>query len=288
MIFNNLKLMVYGNAARKIPGLTNLLMAITPKKILEEGKAHMDLAVAQANKRLAMKTDRNDIMSYILRHNGEETGMSVEEIQAQSYVIIIGGSETTATLLSGAVYYLCTNPKTLEKLTEEIRSSFTSESEISFNNVSSLKYLLAVLNEALRVYPPIPGSLPREVPGKGARINGEWVPSGTAVAVCQWAACRSKDNFRDPNAFIPERWLGDEKYADDVRDACQPFSYGPRNCVGRNLAYMEMRIILARLIWNFDLELSEESENWANQKVFLLYEKPPLIVKLTKLAEDTT
>ncbi|KIW01823.1 uncharacterized protein PV09_06675 [Verruconis gallopava] len=282
MIFNNLKLMVYGNAARKIPGLTKLLMSITPKKVIEEGQAHMQLAVAQANKRLAMRTDRNDIMSYIIKHNGKETGMSVEEIQANSYVIIIGGSETTATLLSGCVYYLLTNPATLETLVEEIRSSFKSENEITFANVSNLKYLLAVLNEALRCYPPVPGALPRAVPGdKGAIIDGAWVPSGTAVSVYQTAACRSPKNFRDPDAFVPERWLGDARYANDVRDACQPFGYGPRNCVGRNLAYMEMRIILARLLWNFDLELCDESRNWREQKAFILYEKPPLMVKLT-------
>jgi cytochrome P450 len=282
MIFNNLKLMIYGNAARSIPGLTSLLMAITPKKVVEEGKAHMQLAVAQANKRLAMKTDRPDIMSYIIQHNGKETGMSVEEIQANSYIIIIGGSETTATLLSGCMYYLLTNPRTLDLLTKEIRSSFTSESEISFTNVSQLKYLLAVLNEALRVYPPVPGALPRAVPGKGAPIEGRWVPGGTAVSVYQWAACRSPQNFKDPNSFIPERWLDDEKYADDIKEACQPFSYGPRNCVGRSLAYMEMRIILARLLWNFDVELCEESKVWVEQKAFVLYEKPPLMVRLTE------
>ena len=172
MIFNNLKLMVYGNAARKVPGLTKLLMAMTPKKIIEEGQAHMELAKEQTNKRLAMKTDRNDIMSYIIRHNGKETGMSLLETQAQSYVIIIGGSETTATLLSGAIYYLCNNPSTMQKLQDEIRSSFKSEADINFNSVSGLKYMLAVLNESLRIYPPVPGTLPRAVPTGGA--HGLW------------------------------------------------------------------------------------------------------------------
>jgi cytochrome P450 len=284
MIFNNLKLMIYGNAARKIPGLTKLLMALTPKKVIEEGKAHMQLAVAQANKRLALKTDRPDIMSYIIKHNGKASGMSVEEIQANSYVIIIGGSETIATLLSGCIWYLLANPKTLKLLIKEIRSSFTSEGDINFNNVSNLKYMLAVLNESLRVYPPVPGAFAREVPGKGAKIDGHWVPGGTAVSVCQWAACRSPHNFKDPDDFVPERWMGDPKYASDIREACQPFSYGPRNCVGRNLAYLEMRIILARLLWNFDIELCEESKGWVKQKVYILYEKPPLIVKLTEKA----
>ena len=284
MIFNNLKLMVYGNAARKIPGLTKVLMSITPKKVIEEGEAHMRLAVDQANKRLAMKSDRKDIFHYIIKHNGTETGMSLEEIQASSYVVIIAGSETTATLLSGCIYFLLTHPECMKKLKAEIRSNFTSESEINFANVSNLEYMLAVLNESLRRYPPVPGALPRAVPGKdGAIIDGRHVPSGTAVSVYQWAANHSPKNFRDPELFVPERWLGtDEKYANDVREACQPFSYGPRNCIGRSLAYVEMRIILARLLWNFDVELCDESKGWNEQRVFFLYEKPPLMVKLTK------
>lgn len=283
MIFNNLKLMIYGNAARKIPGLTKILMAFTPKEIIEEGKAHMRLAVDQANKRLAMKTNRPDIMSHIIKHNGKDTGMSVEEIQANSYVIIIGGSETTATLLSGCLFLLLTNPETYSTLVDEVRSSFKSEKDITFNNVSSLKYLLAVLNESLRRYPPIPGALPRTIPNtSGATVSGHHIPVGTGVSVYQWAANHSPANFSDPLLFKPERWLpNNEQYAADKREACQPFSYGPRNCVGKNLAYMEMRIILARVLWNFEVELRKESEGWLEQKAFILYEKPPLMVRLT-------
>lgn len=282
LIFNNLKMMVYGNAARLIPGLSKLLMKLAPKEVIEQGIAHMELCKEKANKRLAATTDRPDIMSYIIKHNEKETGMSLEEIQAQSYVIIIGGSETTATALSGAVYFLCSNPDTMQELQKEIRAAFTNEKDITFTSVSQLKYLLAVLNESLRMYPPVPGNFPREVPKTGAMVDGLFVPSGSAVGVCQWAANHSAANFRDPYAFHPERWTGEEKYAADTRDAFQPFSVGPRNCVGKNLAYMEMRLILARLLFNFNVELCAESNEWSKQRVFMLWEKGPLKVRLTK------
>jgi cytochrome P450 len=67
----------------------------------------------------------------------------------------------------------------------------------------------------------------------------------------------------------------------DNRAVLQPFSVGPRNCIGRNLAYNEMRLILARVLWNFDLELCEESSGWNEQKSFVLWEKPPLWCKLS-------
>jgi aspirochlorine biosynthesis cytochrome P450 monooxygenase len=117
---------------------------------------------------------------------------------------------------------------------------------------------------------------------EGNTIAGRFVPGGTLVTVCQKACNSSAENFRDPYEFVPERWLGDERYKDDRKKALQPFSLGPRNCIGMNLAYMEMRIILARLLWNFNMELCEESNNWADGvKVFMIYQRQPLLVKLT-------
>jgi cytochrome P450 len=107
----------------------------------------------------------------------------------------------------------------------------------------------------------------------------------TAVGIPQYASYRSARNFRFPDQFVPERWLpGDkaaaETYAEDVRDVLQPFSAGPRNCIGKNLAYAEMRLILARVLWNFDLELMPDSSDWANQKIYVLWEKGAMNVGL--------
>lgn len=75
---------------------------------------------------------------------------------------------------------------------------------------------------------------------------------------------QSPANVHDPGRFVPECWLPEAKntaspfYADN-RDVLQPFSTGPRNCIGKNLAYSEMRVILAQVLWNFDIELCEGS-----------------------------
>jgi cytochrome P450 len=95
-------------------------------------------------------TDSQDFMSYVLRHN-DEKGMSQLEIIENSGVMIIAGSETTATLLSGTTYFLLKNPDKLEKLTNEIRSAFSSEEEITVTQVDQLKYMLAVFNEGFRM-----------------------------------------------------------------------------------------------------------------------------------------
>lgn len=182
--------------------------------------------------------------------------------------------------MKGLTYVLATNPRVSAKFAEEIRGSFQDPREITITAVNQCKYLLACIEEALRIYPPSPQPHQRIVPPGGAVLNGEYVPAGTFVAIPIYAASRSPSNWAEPNSFIPERWLGeDPKFKDDRRDASQPFSYGPRNCIGRNLAYVEMKLIIARLLWHFNVESATEG-NWLDQKVFMVWEKTPLWMKL--------
>lgn len=103
------------------------------------------------------------------------------KLQANAGILIIGGSETTATLLSGVTFLLLTNPNALKKLTEEVRSAFKSEDEIDFVSVSNLTYMLACLDEALRMYPPVPTGLPRVVPKGGAVVCGNHIPENVSA-----------------------------------------------------------------------------------------------------------
>lgn len=107
--------------------------------------------------------------------------------------------------------------------------------------------------------------------------------------IAQHAANRLETNFHRATEFLPERHLKerDPAFDRDSKDVVQPFSMGPRNCIGRNLAYAEMRLILAKVLWNFDLSLDEErmrrdgTPDWLKQRAFALWEKKPLWVKLT-------
>jgi len=182
---------------------------------------------------------------------------------------------------AGVTYYLMTYPRTLKKLSDEIRGKFSSADEITMTSVNSCRYLSACLEEALRIYPPSPATHARYVPPGGATIDGHYVPEGTAVGIAINAICNSPLNFKNPLVFVPERWTGeDSMYADDHKDAAQVFSTGPRNCIGRNLAYLEMRLVIGKLIWHFDLE-NCTSANWRDQKIFMVWDKPPLMAKLT-------
>ncbi|KAK3349016.1 cytochrome P450 [Lasiosphaeria hispida] len=267
--------------AAHYPLLMKLLLALIPKRLMKEREHHESLVRAKLQKRMDIKGGRPDLIEGLLI-KADEWGLTLDKLQANSALLIIGGSETTATLLAGVTFLLLRNPTALKRLTEEVRSSFKSEDEIDFASVSALPYLLACLDEGLRMYPPVPTGLPRVVPKGGANICGNYIAEGNIVAIHQWAMYHNDNNFKDPFAFHPERWLGDPAFARDRKDAFQPFHLGARNCLGRNLAYIEMRLILARTLWNFDMRIAEDSFDWmSKQRIFNMWEKGPLDVYLT-------
>lgn len=164
--------------------------------------------------------------------------------------LIVAGSETAATLLSGCIFYLCTHARVMAKLVNEIRTAFAHEREISFRSAAELTYLSAVIEESLRVYPPFVTSLARIVPEGGSLVDGHFVAEGvrchnrydefrpdfkqTVVACHHYASYHSVTNFALPDEFIPERWHGnDPRFEHDRKDVLQPFSLGPRNCLGK-------------------------------------------------------
>ncbi|KAJ5804831.1 hypothetical protein N7474_010697 [Penicillium riverlandense] len=260
VIFSHFRTAAWANIMRRLPFGRYLMKWIVPKKI-QEKKAQNKMTHEKVQARISSGDNgRPDFLSNVLKQPVDK-GMTEDELVSNSYVLIIAGSETTATLLSGVTYYILTVPGVMDKLKAEIRGAFATEGEITWSAVNQLPYTLAVLNEGLRMYPPVPFGFPRMVEGKGDFLCGRWDPGG------------SKE-------FIPERFMGEPEFESDKRNAVQPFSVGPRNCLGRNLAYAEMRLILARMIWNFDMEIAPDSRNWINQDAYVVWEKPALNVKL--------
>jgi len=102
--------------------------------------------------------------------------MSITEMEHNGSLLIIAGSETTATVLSGVTFLLLTNPHTMRKLEDEIITAFGSDDEINILAVQNLSYINACLDEGLRMYPPTPAGSVRIVPKGGALINGQHVP----------------------------------------------------------------------------------------------------------------
>lgn len=111
--------------------------------------------------------------------------MSRQELMKNSELLIIAGSETTATLLSGLTYLLLKTPHAYAKVQEEVRSAFISAEEITLTSTGQLPYLQACLEEAMRMYPPVPIALPRRTQPEGAMIGGHFVPGNVPLPPSQ-------------------------------------------------------------------------------------------------------
>jgi cytochrome P450 len=177
-------LLYLGVTRRYLPGLDTVLPKITPKKVSAAQKRHGQLTRDKVAKRLALSSTRPDFIDAML--NSEQDGdekLSLAEIESNASVLIVAGSETTATALTAVAYYLCLHPGILARLTKEIRPTFKTEAEIDIVSVGQLKYLIAVLDEALRMYPPAPWAQPRKIRVNGDVIAGKFVPEGVSLLV---------------------------------------------------------------------------------------------------------
>ncbi|KAK5119344.1 hypothetical protein LTR85_007700 [Meristemomyces frigidus] len=284
-IFAGFRFGTYLHCIRCYPALETALLKLVPQSIRDKQKMHNEFSHARVDRRLEKQDARPDIWGLVLEKEGNG-GLSKREMYANSNIFMLAGTETTATLLSGMTYYLLSNPEKLAKLTAEIRSIETEE-EITIERLQSLKYLHACIEEGLRMYPPVSNGLPRVVPLGGAVVDGQQVPAGAQIYVTNLAANRNPNNFREPSSFIPERWLPESTdFASDKKHALQPFSTGPRVCLGRNMAYHEIRIILAKVLWNFDLQLCSESDDWIDQKIYIFWDKGPLYCQLRPVKRE--
>ena len=172
-------------------------------------------------------------------------------------------TDSDLSTMAATLFYLLNNPTTLTRLEQEIRAKFSRAEDIRFGpQLSSCAWLRACIDEAMRMSPPVPGLLPREVQEGGLHIPSLELslPAGVKVGVCTYALHHHTEYIKDPFTFDPNRWLQDSH--DQDREALQtifnPFSQGNRACLGKPLVYMEIGIAIARLVWEYDMRLAPE------------------------------
>ncbi|KAI6360834.1 hypothetical protein MCOR25_006636 [Pyricularia grisea] len=279
-IFDSIRYGAVFAIAGRYVWLRNFVRANLPAAMRKAVDEHRGYVNERVERRMTKGADQPDIWNLVLRKPENLKLLDRGSMNEHANLFMVAGTETTATLLSGLTYYLLKNPATYEKVVAEVRT--LPEDGLNIDTLRQLPYMHACFEEALRMFPPVPMGLPRVVPVGGAAVAGKFVPEGTRVSVHQLATYRNENNFKNAWNFVPERWLPEhaDVYGGDRKEALQPFSTGPRNCMGKNLAYHEMRLIFAKVVWNFDLELTPESEGWTNQKIFVLWEKHPLMVKM--------
>ncbi|KAJ5948821.1 cytochrome P450 [Penicillium verhagenii] len=272
-------------ATRYYPLVEYLLKKCIPASLSKKAEQHLQQIVAKIDRRLSWELQRPDIMSHLIDDKGE-VAWSRGELDATFAMLTTAGSETTATVLTGVLCYLVNEPDELAVVTKELRQAFSSSAHVTLSSVQDLPYLKAVIQEGLRLCPPVPWMLPRIVPEGGEVICGKWIPEGTPVSLQAYTLNRDPKSFHEASSFHPERWLPDalsrkSVFFDDDRRAVQPFSAGPRACLGQHLAWAEMQLILGKLLVAFDFEaIAGKRLRWEDLRTFLLVEKRPLDVRI--------
>lgn len=248
----------------KTLGLNKVLFS----KIYAQRMEYMAYSKSQAVERskIGLDSDRKDFFYYLLNAKDPETGkgFSTPELWGESNLLIIAGSDTTSTALASAFFYLVHNPTALQKLGHEINSAFNDLEDIQAGPaLSSCSYLRAVIEESMRLSPPVGGILPREVLAGGIEIDGLSLPEGTVVGTPHYAIHHNPAYYPSPFSFAPERWIPNsslEVTKESValaQSAFCPFSIGSRGCIGKSVAYNELLTSLARVVYMYDMRAAE-------------------------------
>ncbi len=231
-------------------------------KIAAGRARYMAYSRQQLTERTALgdETDRRDFFYHLLKARDPETGhgFTTPELWGESNLLIIAGSDTTSTAMAATLFYLVRHPAALARATAEIRAAFPASVEDIHHgpHLNACTYLRACIDEAMRLSPSVGGLLPREVLSGGMTVDGEPVPEGMIIGTPHYAIHHNPAYYPEPFVYRPERWLaerGNEAEVALAQSAFCPFSIGPRGCIGKGLAYVEMGITLARVLWLYDV-----------------------------------
>ena len=209
-----------------------------------------------------------------------------EQMVAEGSFVTLTGGDGYALTMSTLLFFLARHPECQERLAHEILSKFPRDDNKWIHwgpDLQNCQYLRACIDEAMRMVPPASNIPWRECEIDNAYIglsdepraqdragtNGFRIPRGTDVGVSPYTMFRRADIFRDPGKFWPERWLEpddggvilDKDERRRARMACKPFSIGPRNCSGQQVAMMMTFIGMANLLSRFEFKVAAGKES---------------------------
>lgn len=202
--------------------------------------------------------------------------------------IISAGFDTTAVSATVGLFQILQNPDVHSRLLAELKTVLPHPTDTApLQTVEKLPYLTAVLKETLRFGSVFASRMPRIVPKGGVALpDGRFLPAGSHVGMSAYIIHHNEDIFPSPKSFIPERWLDDENNGElgnlqEMNKFLISFSRGPRNCIGINLAWMELYLVIAHLVRRFDFKTTTTREDmqWDDMIIAKFYGEFTVITK---------
>lgn len=220
------------------------------------------IAIARVSDRIENPPSikRRDLLARLIQGRDEDGNpLCREELTAEALTQMIAGSDTTSNSSCALLYHVAKTDGVLRKLQEELDTEVPDDTDVpTYEQVENLPYLDQVINETLRHHSTSGIGLPREIPpdSEGVTILGRYYGPATVLSVPTYTIHHDETIWgNDANDFVPSRW---ENPTAEMKKAFIPFSHGPRSCVGRNLAKIQMKLIAATWIKRYEVSLGQD------------------------------
>ncbi|CAI6339949.1 unnamed protein product [Periconia digitata] len=201
------------------------------------------------------------IMSKLIdaaRSPSDPQKIEMYHLGADAMVVIIAGSDTVSIASSFMFYHLALNTEHVAKLRTELEGVDIRDNRA----LQSLVHLNALINETLRLYPPVITGPLRQTPPEGLQIGETFIPGNVTISTPLWILGRLESSYERASEFLPERWYKDSTMIKDARGFA-PFLSGVYSCPGKQLALIELRLLTAELVSRYDFRFADESNKHA-------------------------
>ena len=212
------------------------------KELIEERKKRLDKKNVDLLQ-LMLNAELDDTVDKELQKT-----LDIHELLGQGVTVFIAAYETTTSLLSYLSYILATHPDVQEKLIEEIDEHIHDVlNDTNYGTVMGLTYLDQVINETLRIYPPVARHHRSTTNDQDVQLDGYWFPADVDITFSIYHIHHSPEFYPEPEKFKPERFTTEEKAKRDPFTFL-PFGHGPRNCIGMRLGLLEAKIAVVHIL----------------------------------------
>ncbi|GJQ70408.1 hypothetical protein Trydic_g22837 [Trypoxylus dichotomus] len=219
--------------------------------VIRERNLKMASGLLEENEEFDKKS-KPHLLELLLQYKDNNCFYTDQLLRDEIHTVIIAATDTTSTALAYTIQSLADNPEVQERAFREVESIYLQQSQYttSISDLSKMNYLQAVIQETMRLYPPVP-YLTKQVT-EDVEHDGMVLKKGLTIALVNYELHRNPKYYTDPNTFIPERFLS-EKTNDAHMFSYIPFAGGPRSCIGNKYAMLSMKTFLSKLLLNYEI-----------------------------------